>query len=270
MRSPRWADFWAALGLTLVYFRDVGLTPASSDRTIWQTCQAEQLLLITNNRNQEDPDSLEATLRELNTPDSLPVFTISDIQTFRTNRAYAERVVESLYDYIIDIEGLRGTGPSLPALTVPRRRRGAPADYQCFASPAAPSTTRPTIHGEVRDVCISEGKIVASVEGGRTIDATGMVVFPGGVDVHTHVAGAALNFARGLIPEQHRQTHPMLRAPAAGPAWAGSLPRPSPPATCTPAWAGPPSTRPPSPSCPPSTPTRNSATPPVVDKTAAC
>jgi hypothetical protein len=110
MRSPRWADFWASLGLALVYFRDVGLTPDSSDRTIWQTCQAEQLLLVTNNRNQNDPGSLEAAIRELNGPDSLPVFTISDLGTFRTNRAYAERVVERLYEYVIDIEGLRGTG----------------------------------------------------------------------------------------------------------------------------------------------------------------
>jgi formylmethanofuran dehydrogenase subunit A len=60
------------------------------------------------------------------------------------------------------------------------------------------------INGEVRDVCISNGKIVSQVEAGRTIDATGMVVFPGGVDVHTHVAGAALNFARAMIPEDHR------------------------------------------------------------------
>jgi hypothetical protein len=110
MRSPRWADFWVSLGLALVYFRDVGIAATSTDREVWRICQAEQLLLITNNRNQEDPDSLEATLRDLNAPDSLPVFTISDIQTFRTNRAYAERVVESLYDYIIDIEDLRGTG----------------------------------------------------------------------------------------------------------------------------------------------------------------
>ena len=67
------------------------------------------------------------------------------------------------------------------------------------------------VHGEVRDVCVSGGRVVASVDGGRTIDATGMVVFPGGVDVHTHVAGAALNFARGLIPEQHRNAHPLVR-----------------------------------------------------------
>src|SRR5262245_47849491 len=67
------------------------------------------------------------------------------------------------------------------------------------------------VHGEVRDVCIANGRVVADVEGGRTIDASGMVVFPGGVDVHTHVAGAALNFARGLIPEQHRQAAAVVR-----------------------------------------------------------
>jgi formylmethanofuran dehydrogenase subunit A len=67
------------------------------------------------------------------------------------------------------------------------------------------------VHGEVRDVCISDGRVVSQIDGGRTIDASGMIVFPGGVDVHTHVAGAALNFARGLIPEQHRQANPILR-----------------------------------------------------------
>ena len=69
------------------------------------------------------------------------------------------------------------------------------------------------INGVIKDVCISGGRVVDALEPGhgRTIDATGMVVFPGGVDVHTHVAGAALNFARGLIPEQHRQAQVMAR-----------------------------------------------------------
>ena len=80
------------------------------------------------------------------------------------------------------------------------------------------------VHGEVRDVCIADGRVVASVEGGRTIDATGMIVFPGGVDVHTHVAGAALNFARGLIPEQHRKATPILRGPGRRAGLAGSTP----------------------------------------------
>jgi formylmethanofuran dehydrogenase subunit A len=69
------------------------------------------------------------------------------------------------------------------------------------------------INGEVRDICISDGRIVSQVEGGRTIDATGMVVFPGGVDVHTHVAGAALNFARAMIPEDHRRAAAFLHTP---------------------------------------------------------
>src|SRR6186997_3440546 len=67
------------------------------------------------------------------------------------------------------------------------------------------------VNGEVRDVCVCDGKIVSSVEGGRTIDATGLIIFPGGVDVHTHVAGAALNFARAMIPEDHRRHEPFQR-----------------------------------------------------------
>ena len=57
------------------------------------------------------------------------------------------------------------------------------------------------INGEIRDLCIADGKFVSSVNGGRTIDATGMVIFPGGVDVHTHVAGGSINFARAMTPE---------------------------------------------------------------------
>src|SRR5207253_11107289 len=46
--------------------------------------------------------------------------------------------------------------------------------------------------------------------GARTIDASGMVVMPGGGDVHTRVAGGALSFARGLVPENHRAARKCL------------------------------------------------------------
>ncbi|MBI1829914.1 MAG: formylmethanofuran dehydrogenase subunit A [Planctomycetes bacterium] len=68
------------------------------------------------------------------------------------------------------------------------------------------------INGVVQNICIADGKIVADVEGGRTIDATGRIVFPGGVDIHTHVAGAALNFARAMTPENQRAAAKFMHA----------------------------------------------------------
>ena len=72
------------------------------------------------------------------------------------------------------------------------------------------------IDGVIKDICIGEdGRIVADLNGAdaRTIDATGMIVFPGGVDVHTHVAGGALNFARGLVPENQRVARKFVHTP---------------------------------------------------------
>ena len=68
------------------------------------------------------------------------------------------------------------------------------------------------INGEVRDLYVEDGKFVSSVTGGRTIDATGLVIFPGGVDVHTHVAGGSINFARAMTPEDHRRTQAFIRS----------------------------------------------------------
>ncbi len=70
---------------------------------VWNVCQAEQLILITDNRNLDSEDSLEATIRRNNTPESLPVFTLADVNEFRTNRSYVDRVVEALHDYLLRI-----------------------------------------------------------------------------------------------------------------------------------------------------------------------
>ncbi|HEX2460990.1 MAG TPA: hypothetical protein VHJ58_12665, partial [Vicinamibacterales bacterium] len=43
------------------------------------------------------------------------------------------------------------------------------------------------VDGVIQDVCIADGRIVSPFDDGRRIDASGMIVFPGGVDVHTHV-----------------------------------------------------------------------------------
>ncbi|HEY7618947.1 MAG TPA: amidohydrolase family protein, partial [Solirubrobacteraceae bacterium] len=61
------------------------------------------------------------------------------------------------------------------------------------------------IAGDVRDVCVQDGKIVEDVPAhARRIDARGMVVMPGGVDIHAHIAGPAVNASRKLSPEEHR------------------------------------------------------------------
>jgi formylmethanofuran dehydrogenase subunit A len=69
------------------------------------------------------------------------------------------------------------------------------------------------IDGVVKDICIADGRIVSDVAGGRSIDATGLVILPGGVDIHTHIAGAALNFTRALTPENMRRAPPFAKAP---------------------------------------------------------
>ncbi|HEY4825208.1 MAG TPA: formylmethanofuran dehydrogenase subunit A [Solirubrobacteraceae bacterium] len=61
------------------------------------------------------------------------------------------------------------------------------------------------VDGEIRDVCLNGGKVVADVgPEARRIDARGMVVLAGGVDIHAHIAGPKVNAARRLTPEERR------------------------------------------------------------------
>jgi hypothetical protein len=110
MQADTWAEFWQALGLVLLRFDDIGLSTSSTDQEVWDVCQAEQLVLITDNRNLESGDSLEATIRRHNTPECLPVFTIADMSQFRADNSYVEQVVETLFDYLLRLDELRGTG----------------------------------------------------------------------------------------------------------------------------------------------------------------
>src|SRR3954467_10320647 len=61
------------------------------------------------------------------------------------------------------------------------------------------------VDGEVRDVCLMDGKVVDDVPAhAPRIDARGMVVMPGGGDIHAHIAGPKVNAARRLLPEENR------------------------------------------------------------------
>ena len=110
MQAEPWVEFWQYLGLELCRFEDVGLTATAKDIEIWQRCQEHDLVLITDNRNDDSSDSLNAAIRNFGTSASLPVFTISDLSRFGTNREYVERVLRTLYDYLLRIDEVRGTG----------------------------------------------------------------------------------------------------------------------------------------------------------------
>lgn len=110
MRAEPWKLFWNHLQLSYCHFADIGLSADASDTLVWETCQHEELVLITDNRNRNDADSLEAAIRLFNTPQSLPVFTISNVPRLRRSRTYADRVIDRLLDAVTRIEMLRGTG----------------------------------------------------------------------------------------------------------------------------------------------------------------
>ncbi|HDO41587.1 MAG TPA: formylmethanofuran dehydrogenase subunit A, partial [Candidatus Bathyarchaeota archaeon] len=61
------------------------------------------------------------------------------------------------------------------------------------------------VDGEVMDICVENGRIVEKIDehNAQIIDASEMIVMPGGGDIHTHVAGAEVNSGRLLRPEDH-------------------------------------------------------------------
>lgn len=108
--SVEWHTLWTELAVCVESFASLGVPTNTPDASLWQLCQTRQIILITGNRNEEGPASLEATIQASNTLTSLPVLTISEPQRILSSRAYAHHVVERLVEYLIDVENLRGTG----------------------------------------------------------------------------------------------------------------------------------------------------------------
>jgi len=110
LQDKEHAAYWEYLGLTAPRFDELGLHPRDSDRVVWEKCQREELLLITANRNQEGPDSLESTIQSLATEQSLPVFTLANSQRVLEEGSYALRVADRLLEYLFDMDKYLGTG----------------------------------------------------------------------------------------------------------------------------------------------------------------
>lgn len=108
--SDVWHDFWAALGYQIQSFESLGIETNTADVRLWHLCQERDIILITGNRNKEGPESLEATIEQFNTPESLPVLTIGEPNRIFSSREYAHQAAERLLEYLDGIEHLRGTG----------------------------------------------------------------------------------------------------------------------------------------------------------------
>jgi len=110
MQNEPYRLFWESLGIGYIHFEDIGLVPTTPDSEVWKGCRELNLLLITDNRNHEGTDSLNATIQSRSCPDSIPVATIGSVDRLRTSRAYLELFIDGLYDTVTNINSLLGTG----------------------------------------------------------------------------------------------------------------------------------------------------------------
>jgi hypothetical protein len=110
LTSAAWSEVWHELAVRVESFASLGLPEDTADAALWQSCQTQQIILITGNRNKAGPDALEAVIERNNTPTSLPVLTIGTPPRVLSSREYAERVATRLLEVLLDVEQYRGTG----------------------------------------------------------------------------------------------------------------------------------------------------------------
>ena len=85
------------------------------------------------------------------------------------------------------------------------------------------------VDGQTRDIWILGDKVVdppkdPTIRPTRTLNATGLVVMPGGIDMHCHIAGPKVNAARKMRPEQKRNSEPVKRTAITHSGTMGSVP----------------------------------------------
>ena len=93
----------AQLELRIVIFRDLGLSADLDDRALWNFCQTDGWVLLTDNRNHDGPDSLDATLSDTWKTGLLPVLTLSSKGRFEHDRDYAQRVASGVAEILFGI-----------------------------------------------------------------------------------------------------------------------------------------------------------------------
>ena len=85
------------------------------------------------------------------------------------------------------------------------------------------------VDGQVQDIWVEDGRIVPppadpSIRPARTLNAAGLVVMPGGIDMHCHIAGPKVNTARKMRPEEKRKSEKIFRTSKTRSGTMGSVP----------------------------------------------
>jgi len=106
LRAAGWLKLFP---FDMVMFKDVGLSADSTDREVWRFAQANQMILLTANRNMEGKNSLEQTMREENTSISLPILTISKDERLK-EKDYRNRCAEKLLEIVLNLDNHIGSG----------------------------------------------------------------------------------------------------------------------------------------------------------------
>jgi hypothetical protein len=113
-------DLWPILvdlNLQFATFADLQLSLDVDDRFLWRRCQAEDWTLWTDNRNEDGPDSLQATLNDSWQSGNLPVLTLANKRKFEHDLEYAKRVAIDVAELLFGIEN--GDYRDCPRIYIP-------------------------------------------------------------------------------------------------------------------------------------------------------
>jgi len=101
-----WSEVFS---LRFVKFDQVGLSYKSNDREVWRFAQKHKMIMLTANRRMRGKNNLEQVIREENTGQSLPVFTIGNVKRI-FERLYRDQCIARLLEIIEELDNYRGTG----------------------------------------------------------------------------------------------------------------------------------------------------------------
>lgn len=84
------------------------------------------------------------------------------------------------------------------------------------------------LDGQVHDIWMRDGRVIAPPDDHerptQILDASGLVVMPGGIDMHCHIAGPKVNAARKMRPEDKRRSETVSRTATTRSGTMGSVP----------------------------------------------